>query len=198
MRQRLAAAQMGNKRGMATSSPMPLKAILFDRDGTLIRDVPYNGDPALVQVMPGAREALQRVRRSGIATGILSNQSGVGRGLLSLGQVASVNLRVEHLLGPFDVWAICPHRAEDNCSCRKPAPGMIREACRQLGIKPSEAAYVGDIGSDMESASAAGARGVMIPTPLTLRAEIVKSPAVAIDLGHAVELLLGSCGTDRT
>jgi HAD superfamily hydrolase (TIGR01662 family) len=177
---------------MGTSAVPPLRAVLFDRDGTLVRDVPYNGDPALVQLMPQAWEALQRLRRSGIATGVLSNQSGIGRGLLTRGQVAAVNARIEQLLGPFDVWGICPHRPEDGCSCRKPAPGLIREACRRLGIRTAEAAYVGDIGSDVDAAGAAGSRSVLVPTPVTLAAEVDAAPEVAADLNRAVDLLLAA------
>lgn len=168
----------------------PLRAVLFDRDGTLIRDVPYNGDPSRVRPMPQAREVLESLRSRGIATGVLSNQSGIGRGILTRKQVAAVNVRVEQLLGPFDVWEICPHRAEDGCKCRKPAPGLIRRACLRLGISPGEAAYVGDIGSDVEAAHAAGVRGVMVPTALTLPAEVVAAPETAADLRSAVDLLL--------
>ncbi|HET9348223.1 MAG TPA: HAD-IIIA family hydrolase, partial [Arthrobacter sp.] len=97
---------------MEPSSGLQLKAVLFDRDGTLVRDVPYNGDPDRVRPMPQARVVLDCFRSQGIATGVLSNQSGIGRGLLTVGQVAAVNARIEQLLGPFDVWDICPHRPE--------------------------------------------------------------------------------------
>ncbi|WGM20776.1 HAD-IIIA family hydrolase [Paenarthrobacter sp. OM7] len=167
-----------------------LKAVLFDRDGTLVVDVPYNGDPQLVRPMDGALAALEEVRRAGLATGVLSNQSGVARGLLSMDQVDAVNQRVEQLLGPFDVWQVCPHGPEDSCECRKPAPGMILAACHALGIEPSEAAYVGDIGTDMDAAAAAGARSVLVPTEITLHEEIEAAANVAVDLGHAVEILL--------
>lgn len=167
-----------------------LKAVLFDRDGTLVVDVPYNGDPQLVRPMESARSALERVRREGLATGVVSNQSGIARGLVGRAQVDAVNQRVEQLLGPFDVWQICPHGPEDGCPCRKPAPGMILAACRDLGIEPSEAAYVGDIGADMEAATAAGARAVLVPTSVTLQAEIDAAAVVAGDLAQAVELLL--------
>jgi histidinol-phosphate phosphatase family protein len=130
------------------------------------------------------------VRSRGLATGVLSNQSGIARGILTSRQVESVNARVEQLLGPFDVWEVCPHAAEDGCPCRKPAPGMIRSACSRLGIDPSEAAFIGDIGSDIEAARAAGARGVLVPTPLTRAEEIAAAREVAHDLAHAVALLL--------
>ncbi|MFJ6537502.1 D-glycero-alpha-D-manno-heptose-1,7-bisphosphate 7-phosphatase [Paenarthrobacter sp. NPDC091711] len=167
-----------------------LKAVLFDRDGTLVVDVPYNGDPQLVRPMDGAREALQKVRRAGMATGVVTNQSGVARGLLTMEQMHSVNRRVDQLLGPFDVWEFCPHGPEEGCACRKPEPGMIVEACHTLGIKTAEAALVGDIGADMEAAAAAGARAVLVPTRLTRREEIEAAACVAEDLGQAVDLLL--------
>lgn len=173
----------------------PLQAVLFDRDGTLIRDVPFNGDPDRVSPMPQAREALRWLRARGIATGVLTNQSGIGRGVLTAAEVAAVNLRVERLLGPFAVWGICPHRPEDRCACRKPAPGLIRSACRQLRVAPARVAYVGDIGSDMEAAHAAGARGVLVPTPETLAAEVEAAPAVVPDLWSAVRLLVPEPGT---
>jgi D-glycero-D-manno-heptose 1,7-bisphosphate phosphatase len=174
----------------SSSVPLP-KAVLFDRDGTLIRDVPYNGDPGLVAPMPDARRVLAVLRGRGIATGVVSNQSGVARGLLSRGQVDRVNDRVDDLLGPFDVWEVCPHGTEDGCGCRKPAPGMILSACRRLGIAAAEAAYIGDIGSDMEAAEAAGARGILVPTPLTRPEEVAAAREVAVDLPAAMSLLLG-------
>lgn len=177
---------------MEPSAGPPPRAVLFDRDGTLIHDVPYNGNPALVQPMPSAGEALHCLRARGIATGVLSNQSGIGRGILTFEQVAAVNVRVDYLLGPFDVWGICPHRPEYHCACRKPAPGLIRRACRQLRLAPAEVAYVGDIGSDVDAAHAAGARGVLVPTAETLCAEVETAPEVVPDLWSAVQLLLGA------
>jgi D-glycero-D-manno-heptose 1,7-bisphosphate phosphatase len=169
-----------------------LKAVLFDRDGTLVRDVPYNGNPELVEPMPQASAVLLRLRRRGIATGVLTNQAGVSRGVLALSQVAAVNKRIEERLGPFDVWEICPHGPDDGCSCRKPAPGMIVNACRRLGISAGEAAYIGDIGSDMEAAEAAGARGILVPTPLTRASEVSAARELAPDLASALALLIGS------
>jgi HAD superfamily hydrolase (TIGR01662 family) len=175
---------------MESGDGRPLRAVLFDRDGTLIHDVPYNGDPARVRPVPEAREVLRFLRSRGIATGVLSNQSGIGRGILTPDQVAAVNARVELLLGPFDVWGICPHRADEGCDCRKPAPGLILRACGRLGVAPAEAAYIGDIGSDVEAAHAAGVRGIMVPTPQTLPAEVGAAGEVAPDLRSAVRLLL--------
>jgi histidinol-phosphate phosphatase family protein len=169
----------------------PPAAVLFDRDGTLVEDVPYNGDPALVRPMPHADAALRRLRSAGVPTAVVSNQSGVARGLLTAEQVAAVNRRIEELLGPLGPWTWCPHAPDDGCDCRKPAPGLILEAAAQLGIPPERCAVIGDIGADIEAASAAGARAVLVPTPRTRREEVRAAPEVAPDLEAAVELLLG-------
>ncbi|MFC7614894.1 D-glycero-alpha-D-manno-heptose-1,7-bisphosphate 7-phosphatase [Actinokineospora soli] len=169
---------------------MRTAAVLFDRDGTLVRDVPYNGDPDLVEPMPTAREALHEVRLHGLRTGVVSNQSGVARGLLTPAQVEAVNARVEHLLGRFGTWQWCPHGPDDGCRCRKPAPGLVLAACARLSVDPADAVVIGDIGADVEAAAAAGARAVLVPTPRTLRAEIDAAPLVAPTVLDAVRLVL--------
>jgi histidinol-phosphate phosphatase family protein len=169
----------------------PPRAVLFDRDGTLVVDVPYNGDPGRVVAMAGAREAVGRLRGAGVATAVVSNQSGVARGLIRGEQVAAVNRRVEELVGPVGPWFVCPHGPGDGCGCRKPAPGLIEAAAGELGVDPADCVVVGDIGSDMEAARAAGARAVLVPTERTRREEVEAAPAVAPDLIAAVELLLG-------
>ncbi|MER7832897.1 HAD-IIIA family hydrolase [Streptomyces sp. NPDC095602] len=166
--------------------------MLFDRDDTLIVDVPYNGDPERVRLMPGAVEAVRLLRARGIPVGVVSNQSGIGRGLLTEGEVAEVNARVDALLGrPLDVWVHCPHTPEDGCGCRKPAPGLVLEAARRLGVPPERCVVVGDIGADMGAARAAGARGVLVPTTRTLPAEVAAAPDVCRDLLGAVRHVLG-------
>ncbi len=177
---------------MAFSSGLPRtapRAVLFDRDGTIVRDVPYNGDPSLVEPMPGARDVLDRLRADGVRLGVVTNQSGIARGLLTREQVDAVNAEVEELLGPFDLWEICPHGPEDGCRCRKPRPGMILSASERLGLAPSEVAVIGDIGADMGAAAAAGSRAVLVPTVVTLEDEIRAAPAVAGSLAEAVALL---------
>ena len=166
-------------------------AVLLDRDGTLVVDVPYNGDPSCVMPMPGAREAVERLRAAGVPLAVVSNQSGVGRGLLSDAQVHAVNRRIEELLGPLDYWALCPHRPDEGCDCRKPQGGLLQRAARELGVRPERCAVVGDIGSDMEAALAVGARGVLVPTDETRAEEITAAPEVAPDLSAAVSLLIG-------
>jgi HAD superfamily hydrolase (TIGR01662 family) len=172
----------------------PVRAVLFDRDGTLVHDVPYNGEPARVRPMPGARAALDRLRAAGVAVAVVTNQSGVARGLITADQVERVNRRVEELLGPFAAWAVCPHGPDDDCGCRKPAPGLVTDTARRMGVDPRECALVGDIGADVEAAAAAGARAILVPTPVTRPEEVAAAPEVAVDLQDAVERLLD--GTD--
>ncbi|WP_305784417.1 HAD-IIIA family hydrolase [Symbioplanes lichenis] len=165
-------------------------AVLLDRDGTIIVDVPYNGDPARVEAMPGARAALDRLRGAGLRLGIVTNQSGLARGCFTAEQLDAVNARVEELLGPFDTWQICPHDDTAGCSCRKPAPGLVHAAAAALGTVPRRCVMIGDIGRDMTAALAAGAAGILVPTEVTLAPEVAAAPAVATDLGAAADLVL--------
>jgi histidinol-phosphate phosphatase family protein len=167
------------------------KAVLFDRDGTLVKDVPYNGDPGRVVTMPGAREAVERLRAAGVATAVVSNQSGVARGRIRVEQVEAVNRRVEELLGPLGPWVVCLHGPWGGCGCRKPAPGLIEAAAGALGVEAADCVVIGDIGADVEAARAAGARGVLVPTSVTRAEEVAAAPEVAADLVEAVELVLG-------
>nr|WP_240474457.1 HAD-IIIA family hydrolase [Intrasporangium chromatireducens] len=166
-----------------------MRAVLFDRDGTLVHDVPYNGDPSLVAPVADADAAVRRVRADGLLTGVVSNQSGVARGVLSREQVAAVNAEIDDRLGPFDTWQVCPHGPDDGCACRKPAPGLVLAAARDLGVRPEECAVIGDIGSDVLAARAAGSRAVLVPTAETLPDEIDNAPWVAPSLGEALDRL---------
>lgn len=168
-----------------------VEAVLFDRDGTLVFDVPYNGDPDRVRVVPGAEEAIRRVRAAGVRVAGVSNQSGVGLGLIDADQVAAVNRRVEAALGPFDGWFCCPHTPEDGCACRKPAPGLVAQAAQELHVDAARCALIGDTAADIEAAMRAGALGILVPTPRTPRAEVERAALVAPTIGDAVELALG-------
>ncbi|RIX30889.1 D-glycero-alpha-D-manno-heptose-1,7-bisphosphate 7-phosphatase [Amnibacterium setariae] len=165
-------------------------AVLFDRDGTLVVDVPYNGDPELVAPMPGAIDAVAAVRAAGLPIGVVSNQSGIARGLLTREQVDAVNARVDALFGGFDTWQVCPHGPEDGCDCRKPAPGMVLRAAAALGVDPARTVVIGDIGADVGAAHAAGGTAVLVPTPTTRHEEVAAAGAVAPDLGTAVRIAL--------
>jgi histidinol-phosphate phosphatase family protein len=167
-----------------------IEAVFFDRDGTLIEDVPFNTDPTVVQPRPGAREALLALRRAGIPTAVVSNQSGLARGLLREDDVRRINRRVDELLGPCGPFFICPHGPEDDCACRKPRPGLILDAAQALGVVVHRCAVIGDIGADVEAAAAAGCRAIIVPTAVTLAAEVERAPERAARLDEAVRTLL--------
>jgi histidinol-phosphate phosphatase family protein len=167
------------------------RAVLLDRDGTLVVDVPHNGDPSRVVAVPRAREAVDRLRAAGVALAVVSNQSGVGRGMLTPADVAAVNRRIEDLLGPLGPWFVCPHGPDDGCACRKPAPGMVVAAAAALGVRPEECVLIGDTGADIDAAWAAGARAILVPNAVTRDDEIARAPEVAPDLRAAVARVLG-------
>lgn len=186
--------------GPAATGPAPPpsrpEAVLFDRDGTLVLDVPYNGDPAKVAPLPGAARALGRLRQAGLPLAVVSNQSGVRRGLIDRAQVDAVNRRAEELLGPLGPWVVCLHGPEDGCGCRKPEPGLVLEAARRLGVRPERCAVIGDIAADVQAAQAAGAAAVLVPTPRTEAEDARRAPATAATIEAAVEQLL-SAGEGR-
>ncbi|MGN9777319.1 HAD-IIIA family hydrolase [Micromonospora sp. H33] len=164
--------------------------MLVDRDGTLVEDVPYNGDPEKVRPVPGARAALDAVRAAGLRLAVVTNQSGLAKGLFTEAQMRAVHARIEELLGPFDAWLVCPHDDADGCGCRKPAPGLVHAAARELGTVPGRCVLVGDIGRDVTAALAAGAQAVLVPTPVTRPEEVDAAPWVAPDLPAAVAEIL--------
>jgi D-glycero-D-manno-heptose 1,7-bisphosphate phosphatase len=143
-------------------------AVLFDRDETIVVDVPFNGDPQKVEPVPNARALLDRLRAAGLPLAVVSNQSGVGRGLLTLKAVDAVNRRIDQLLGPFAGFFVCPHSPDDACECRKPKPKLILDAARALGVDPSCCVVVGDRESDIEAARNAGAIPLKVEGPHSL------------------------------
>jgi histidinol-phosphate phosphatase family protein len=168
-------------------------AVLFDRDDTIIQDVLEIADPILVQPVPGAREALDRVRAAGLPVGVVTNQAAVARGAVTPEQLAAVNARVEELLGPFQTWQVCVHQDGDGCPCHKPKPGMVRRAAAALGVDPRACVLIGDTGRDVTAVAAAGGVGILVPTGRTRSAEIAnarRTAHVAADLTEAVDLVL--------
>lgn len=169
---------------------MNKRAILFDRDGTLIVDRPGCTDPAQLELMPRVGEALALAREWDFAIGIVTNQPAVAAGIVGRDQLLAMHVRFEELAGHVDGWFVCGHGADAGCACRKPEPGLIFAASARLGVPPRDCVVVGDIGSDMEAARAAGARAILVPTLVTRREEIVRAPAIARDVLEAVHLVV--------
>jgi histidinol-phosphate phosphatase family protein len=174
----------------------PPLAVLLDRDDTIIEDGPYLNDPAGVRPMPGAAAALDRLRRKGLLLAVVTNQSGVAKGLITTEQLHAVNARVDAELGPFDSWQVCLHDDVDGCECRKPAPGMVRAAAAELGVDTARCVLIGDTGGDVNAALSADADAVLVPTKRTLPQEISEAKQkarVAPSLVEAIDLVLKEC-----
>jgi D,D-heptose 1,7-bisphosphate phosphatase len=149
------------------------RAVFLDRDGTLNPDPGYIADPALFELFPGVGAALAALKKSGFLLVLITNQSGLSRGLISEEQLQAVHKKMNALLAGFDVSLdgiyYCPHHPDHpymdglaECDCRKPQPGMIIKACRELDIDPSASFMVGDRSSDVKIALASGVQPVFI------------------------------------
>lgn len=141
------------------------RAVFFDRDGTLIIDHSYLSSPDQVELLPGAIEVLQALQQSFLIV-VVSNQSGVGRGLITEGQAAAVDERFRAVLIENGIRLAgayyCPHAPDAGCECRKPEPGLLRRAAKELQIDLAQSYMVGDKISDYEAGEAVGCRAVLI------------------------------------
>jgi D-glycero-D-manno-heptose 1,7-bisphosphate phosphatase len=184
-------------------------AAFLDRDGTIIDDVGYLGDPDGIRFLPGALDALRRLRQAGYRLVLVTNQAGVARGLITESDVERVNQRLTTLLAAegiaLDAVYYCPHHPEHGppeyriaCDCRKPGPGMIRRAVAELGVDPARSVIFGDHLSDAGVAAAfPGMRAVLLLTghgasqwQQIQRGESPMPDHVASDLLAAVRWLL--------
>lgn len=149
------------------------KAIFIDKDGTLIKDVPYNVDPDLINLEKDCIEGLQRFKMLGYKLIIISNQSGVARGYFEESALKNVESKIKDLLTEHGIslngFYYCPHHPEGTvtrykkvCDCRKPNPGMILRAARENKIDLSHSFMIGDILNDIEAGKRAGCKTILI------------------------------------
>lgn len=158
-------------------SPLPTRpppaerpAVFIDKDGTLIDNVPYNTDPALLQFKPAAIESLRALAAEGFALLVVTNQSGLARGYFTRTQFARLQAALEKQLRDAGVelldFLVCPHApapdGSPSCLCRKPAPGLLLRAARRHGIDLSRSWMVGDTLDDIEAGHRAGCRTVLL------------------------------------
>ena len=172
-------------------------AVFLDRDGTILKDVKYISRPEQVELIDGAAEAISRINAVLVPVIVVTNQSGIGRGLFSLADYERVKVRTEELLAlsgaRIDATYMCPHKPEDGCRCRKPDTLLFEQARADLGIDLSSALFIGDRLRDIEPAARFGARGVLVPAATTPAAEIAsaeKSAHVADSLSTALDWFL--------
>lgn len=167
----------------------PRKAAFLDRDGTLVHDPGYLGDPERVRLLPAASAAVARLHAAGFVVVVVTNQSGVARGYFDAAAVAAVNERIAELLleadpeAKIDAFYVCPHgppaTGAPGCACRKPLPGLFLRAAEELGLDLAASIGIGDSERDVAAALAAGCA----------RAERI-GPGAHADLASAVRALL--------
>jgi rfaE bifunctional protein nucleotidyltransferase chain/domain len=138
--------------------------VLLDRDGTLIRNVPFLHDPANVEILPGVIDGLLKLQAAGLRLAIVTNQQGIGLGYFTMQDFIAVNQRLLRELGAHGIRIskiyFCPHSLGEQCSCRKPATGMITRAMREFGVAPEHTFLAGDSDDDMQAGADAGCRTV--------------------------------------
>ena len=140
------------------------KAVFIDKDGTLVHDVPYNVDPRQVRLITGAGAALRNMKNAGYKLIVISNQSGIARGLFEEKDLFPVNRRIQSLLAEYnvsiDAFYYCPHGPTEGCQCRKPMPDMILRAARDQHVCLQTSWMIGDILNDVEAGNRAGCRTI--------------------------------------
>ncbi len=140
----------------------PNKAVFLDRDGTINEDPGYLSDPGQMKLLPGVREAIAELKRAGFLIVVVSNQSGVARGLIRKEVLPEIHAMLGSLLGPdaaIDRYELCFHHPDEDCECRKPKPKLILDAAEALGVDLSRSYMVGDKQSDVDAGCAAGCAG---------------------------------------
>jgi histidinol-phosphate phosphatase family protein len=147
---------------------MPSKAAFLDRDGTIIEEKDFIKTPDQIEFVPGSIDAIKMLRNLGYKIVVISNQSGIGRGILTEKMVAEVNRSFLDSLrdqgAPADALYFCPHHPDDNCDCRKPKTGMIEQAVKELRLDLKNAVVVGDKLADVKLGKNIGATTVLVLT----------------------------------
>jgi D-glycero-D-manno-heptose 1,7-bisphosphate phosphatase len=174
---------------------MPLDlapAVFLDRDGTLMEDVDYCKDPTRVRIFPDVPESLARLKDAGFRNVIVTNQSGIGRGLVTVEQFAAVQKKLLELIGADLIQATyhCPDVPGPNAHRRKPSPAMVMEAAGDLGLDLVRSWFIGDKASDVQCGCAAGVRTILVLTGYGNAEPRDGAAFVAKDFASAAEFIL--------
>jgi D-glycero-D-manno-heptose 1,7-bisphosphate phosphatase len=177
-------------------------AAFLDRDGTIIHDANYIRDPRDVALLPGAAAAIRRLNEADLPVIVMTNQSGIARGLLDFDDYTAVRERIESALGDegasITATYMCPHHPDVNgpCECRKPGLLMYRQAIHAHGIDPARSLFVGDRWRDVEPAAALGGMGILLDVASTPPEDLdrarLESVTTAASLADAVDRFLGT------
>jgi heptosyltransferase-2 len=187
--------------GLTRHAPLDGYTVFLDRDGTLNEDPGYLKSAAELKLLPGVATALARLKAAGARLVVVTNQSGIGRGLFTLKDLEAVHARLQGLLeqeeAALDAVYFCPHHPDDGCRCRKPSTGMVDRAVSELQIDLSRSYLIGDHARDMQLARAVGARAILVTqSPVdeqsleTLRAEDAQPDTIAKSMAEAVDWIL--------
>jgi D-glycero-D-manno-heptose 1,7-bisphosphate phosphatase len=178
-----------------------VKAVFLDRDGTIIEDPGYLADPGKVSLLPGAAQAIRRLSEHGFRVLVVTNQSGIARGLLSVEGYRATEHRLDQLLArekaAVDDHYFCPHLPEISgpCECRKPGTLLYRQAAERFGIDLQQSWWIGDRVRDLIPAQALGGKGILVLTGVG-KSEVADAAARSFirveDLGAAVDLIVKS------
>jgi D-glycero-D-manno-heptose 1,7-bisphosphate phosphatase len=144
-----------------------LQAIFLDRDGVINRErSDYVKSWDEFELLPNVLPALRRLAKLQIPIGVLTNQSAIGRGLVSAAQVGDIHHRLARLVeeggGRIDAFFVCPHHPDDNCSCRKPKPGLLYQCAQHFGVELAQCVFVGDALTDYLAATAARCNAILV------------------------------------
>ena len=172
----------------------PSPAVFLDRDGTLMRDVDYCGDPKDVEVFGGATEALRLLKSCGYRLFIITNQSGIGRGYFTDEQYRTVEREFLRQLGDelIDATYYCPHGPDNICGCRKPETGLVVQAAHDYNLDLTRSFFVGDKDSDIQCGKEAGAKTILVHTGYGRYADQNAADFVAPDLTAAATWIVNA------
>jgi len=169
-------------------------AVFLDRDGTIIDDIGYLGDPAGIAFYPGVPDALKRLQECGYLLVVITNQSGIGRGFFPEEDALAVNHAMLRMLGAQGVALnaiyYCPHHPEDDCSCRKPGLLMVSRALDDLGIDADRSWIVGDMGKDVHTGVNAGLRPILVETGKAEKGDVPGDVQRCVTVVEAVSHIL--------
>lgn len=173
----------------------PRRYVLLDRDGTLNVEKHYLSDPAELELMPGVAEGLKLLKKNGFGLVVISNQSGIGRGLLRRDEVEAIHTRLRQLLQTagvaIDGIYYCPHSPEEHCNCRKPSPALIHQAAAELHFNPTDSFVIGDKCSDIEMGKRVNAVTILVLTGYGKQQQTDHTPDFVADtFTKAVDIIL--------
>jgi heptosyltransferase-2 len=194
-------SQINQTNKMSQTNLLEGFTVFLDRDGTLNYDSGYLKSASELKLLPGVGPALARLKAAGARLVVVTNQSGVGRGILTLKDLEAIHARLEGLLeqddAALDAIYFCPHHPDDGCRCRKPARGMVDRAVSELQVDLRRSYLIGDHARDVQLAKAVGAKAILVTSGRVdeqainmLRAQQAMPDTIVQSMAEAVDWIL--------